>query len=186
MTEWKIYTRKGDGGETSLIGGQRVPKYDDRIEAYGTVDELNSFIALLRDHSHDEWANAILLEIEERLFTIESVLAAATPENMKNLPKINDTDIQHLEQAIDFMNESLPPINSFILPGGHPLNSYAHVARTVCRRAERCVARMVTPNEQHQAGLKYLNRLSDFLFVLARKFSYDNKAGEIPWKPVIK
>jgi len=183
MTEWKIYTRKGDGGETSLIGGQRVPKYDDRIEAYGTVDELNSFIALIRDLSHDEWANAILLGVEERLFTVESVLAAATPADMEKLPRITGADIQHLEKAIDFMNESLPPISSFILPGGHPLNSYTHVARTVCRRAERCVVRMATSEEQHQMGLKYLNRLSDFLFVLARKFSYDNKSEEIPWKP---
>lgn len=186
MTEWKIYTRKGDGGETSLLGGQRVPKHDDRIEAYGTVDELNSFIALLRDHCSDEWAEDLLLAIEERLFTIESVLAAGTRADIEGLPRLAEDDISRLEKAIDLMNEKLPPLASFILPGGHPLNSYAHLARTVCRRAERCVTRVATDHPQHQAGLKYLNRLSDFLFVLARKFTYDNHAVEIPWKPVNK
>ena len=186
MTEWKIYTRKGDGGETSLLGGLRVPKHDDRIEAYGTVDELNSFIAVLRDNSANQWANHLLLVIEERLFTIESVLAAATPADLEKLPQVIPTDITLLEEAIDLMNETLPPLTTFILPGGHPLNSYAHLARTVCRRAERCVTRVATNHPQHQAALKYLNRLSDFLFVLARKFTYDHQAQEIPWKPTVQ
>lgn len=186
MSEWKIYTRKGDGGETSLLGGLRVPKHDPRIEAYGTVDELNSFVALVRDFSTDAWANALLLVIEERLFVVESLLAAATPDDWKRLPRITEADIQKLEEAIDLMNETLPPITNFILPGGHPLNAYAHVARTVCRRAERCVSAMAAPDEEHQLALKYLNRLSDFLFVLARKFTHDNKAVEIAWKPAAK
>lgn len=186
MSEWKIYTRKGDGGETSLLGGLRVPKHDQRIEAYGTVDELNSFVALVRDLSPDPWVNGVLLDVEERLFVVESLLAAATPEDWIRLPRIGDTDIKKLEEAIDHMNETLPPISSFILPGGHPLNSYAHVARTICRRAERCVSAMARPEQEHQLALKYLNRLSDFLFVLARKFTHDNKAEEIAWKPVAK
>lgn len=185
MNEWKIYTRKGDGGKTSLLGGVMVPKHDDRIEAYGTVDELNSYIALLHDYSPDNWVNEILLEVEDRLFTIESQLAAATEADMVRLPLISEADIKLLEHSIDKMNETLPPITSFVLPGGHLLNSYAHIARTVCRRAERCVSRMNVTHEQHLLGLKYLNRLSDFLFVLARKFSFDNGANEISWKPRI-
>lgn len=183
MEEWKIYTRKGDKGETSLLGGQRVPKYHERIEAYGTVDELNSFVALIRDMCNDEWVCSILLEVEERLFTVESILAAGSPEDIINLPKINDEDITLLEEAIDAMNEKLPALTSFILPGGNILNSYSHIARTVCRRAERCAVKAAYDHHQYAMGVKYLNRLSDYLFVLARKFSHDAGATEIAWKP---
>ncbi|HML85857.1 MAG TPA: cob(I)yrinic acid a,c-diamide adenosyltransferase [Bacteroidales bacterium] len=178
MEEWKIYTRKGDKGETSLLGGQRVPKYHERIEAYGTVDELNSFVAVIRDMCHDEWVCSLLLEVEERLFTVESVLAAGSPEDILRLPKINDEDITILEDAIDKMNEDLPPLTSFILPGGNLLNSYAHIA-------ERCAVKAAYDHPQYAMGVKYLNRLSDYLFVLARKFSHDAGDAEIAWKPRI-
>lgn len=181
----KIYTKTGDKGETSLIGGTRVPKFHSRIEAYGSVDELNSFVGLIRDHNHtDDKINAILLEIQDRLFTLESHLAE-DPQGVltRKLPQLFHDDVQLLENEIDRMNEELPDLESFILPGGHPLVSYCHLARTVCRRAERVCIKVAEQFEVPALDLQYLNRLSDYFFVLARYFGKLTKSIETPWKP---
>lgn len=180
---WKIYTKTGDKGETSLLGGQRVPKWHDRIEAYGTLDEFNAFLGMLLDAVDDPQLKEFLFRIQDRVFTIESVFAAATPDDMTGLPEIHEEDIVALEKAIDQMNETLPPLSSFVLPGGHPLVSAAHVARTVCRRAERCMVKVSRQTEREEMGIKYINRLSDYLFVLARKLGQQAGAKENLWKP---
>lgn len=179
----KIYTKTGDQGTTSLIGGTRVPKFDDRIEAYGTVDELNAFVGLLRDHKIDAHSKEILLEIQDRLFTLESILAADSQRHLKSLPALKQEDVSLLETEIDAMNDELPDLTSFILPGGHPAVSYCHIARTVCRRAERLVIKLNESFPIPQVTITYLNRLSDYLFVLARKFSHDFGVEESLWKP---
>lgn len=181
--EFKIYTKTGDKGETSLIGGTRVPKYHDRIEAYGTLDELNSFIGLLRDQEIDIHSKSMLTEIQDRLFTAESLLAL-DPEHppRRKLPEVFEHDIELLEKEIDKMNENLEPLMNFVLPGGHPVVSICHVARTVCRRAERITIRLSQQVEVNPLVIKYLNRLSDYLFVLSRKLTKDLGAREIPWK----
>lgn len=179
----KIYTKTGDKGQTSLIGGTRIPKFDVRIEAYGTVDELNSNIGLVRDQEIDEHSKIILIEIQDRLFTIGSLLAADPEKNKMVLPQISETDIVLLEKEIDAMNEYLPEMKHFILPGGHTTISFCHVARCVCRRAERCVLALNEVNPVDELIYKYLNRLSDYLFVLSRKITFDLKAIETPWKP---
>lgn len=183
MEEFKIYTKTGDKGETSLIGGSRVPKYHDRIEAYGTLDELNSFIGLVRDQDIDEDTRNILIEVQDRIFTAESLLAL-DPEHppRRKLPEIHEEDVVLLEKEIDKMNENLEPLMNFILPGGHPVVSMCHVARTVCRRAERITIRLAQQVEVNPLVIKYLNRLSDYLFVLARKLGKDNQAVETVWK----
>ncbi len=180
---FKIYTKTGDKGLTGLIGGTRIPKFDIRIEAYGTVDELNSNIGLIRDQAIDDNSRAVLIEIQDRLFTIGSLLAADPEKNKMVLPQISESDIELLEKQIDAMNEHLPEMKSFVLPGGHTTVSFCHIARCVCRRAERSVLRL---NEEHFVNeliYKYLNRLSDYLFVLSRKLTLDNNAEETPWKP---
>jgi cob(I)alamin adenosyltransferase len=179
----KIYTKTGDGGTTSLIGGTRVPKYHIRIEAYGTVDELNAFVGLLRDQDIDAHSKEILLEIQDRLFTLESILAADAERHLKSLPSLKEEDIRLLEKEIDHMNESLPELTAFTLPGGHPTVSYCHVARTVCRRAERLTIQMNESYPVPPIVITYLNRLSDYLFVLARKLSKDFGVEESLWKP---
>lgn len=178
----KIYTKKGDDGKTSLIGGTRVSKSDIRIDAYGTVDELNSFIGWVRDLSIRKEHKEILLEIQDRLFTIGSHLAADPVKSKMELPQINDADIVFLENIIDEMNEELPEMKAFILPGGNPAVSCCHVARCVCRRAERAVVLLAENDTVDKLILMYLNRLSDFLFVMARIVSKDFQAEEIPWK----
>lgn len=179
---FRIYTKTGDKGETSLIGGTRLPKHHIRIEAYGSVDELNSWIGLLRDQPIDPHYIKILLEIQDRLFTIGSLLASDNKNKMK-LPEINETDIVFLEKEIDAMEEKLPPMKSFVLPGGHSIVSYCHVARCVCRRAERAVLRLAENEKVDELVFKYLNRLSDHLFVLSRKLAQDLQAPEAPWVP---
>ncbi len=181
--EFKIYTKTGDKGETSLIGGSRVPKYHDRIEAYGTLDELNSFVGLVRDQQIDAQIREVLIEIQDRIFTAESLLAL-DPENppRRNLPQIFESDVALLEKEIDKMNEQLEPLMNFVLPGGHSTVSMCHVARTVCRRAERIVIRLAQQVEVNPLVIKYLNRLSDYLFVLSRKLAKDLGAPETPWK----
>ncbi|MEI6764062.1 MAG: cob(I)yrinic acid a,c-diamide adenosyltransferase [Bacteroidota bacterium] len=181
--ELKIYTRTGDKGRTALIGGTRVPKYSLQIEAYGTVDELNSFIGLLRDQDIDHHVKKILGHVQVILFNIESHLAADSAESLKGLPQVAEDDILTLENEIDSMNDNLPALRHFILPGGHILVSHCHVARTVCRRAERIIVHLAAEREVDALILKYVNRLSDYLFVLARKLAKDHGAEEIQWKP---
>ena len=179
----KIYTKTGDKGQTSLIGGTRLPKHHIRIEAYGTVDELNSFIGLVRDTISEKELFDLLIEIQDRLFTMGSLLAADPEKNKMQLPQLNESDVVLLEKAIDKMNETLAEMKSFVLPGGHPTVSYCHIARCVCRRAERAVLKLAENEKVDELIYKYLNRLSDYLFVLSRKLTQDFKANEIPWKP---
>ena len=191
---FKIYTKTGDKGETSLFGGARVPKSHVRVEAYGTVDELNSYIGLLTDLIITPQYKAVLKEIQDRLFTIGSILATEPSKQMKT-PDLKNEDIQLLENEIDTMDAELPPLKNFILPGGHSTVSFCNIARTVCRRAERLVINLVLlekeegqainpHNELGQAlSIQYLNRLSDYLFILGRKMAKDLGAEEILWKP---
>jgi cob(I)alamin adenosyltransferase len=179
----KIYTKTGDTGSTSLFGGKRVSKSDLRIDTYGTVDELNSYIGLLRDQSVNAIRKDILVEIQDRLFTIGSMLATE-PGNIKvKIPVLSETDIQFIEKEIDLMEASLPPMKSFVLPGGHQSVSFCHVARTVCRRAERLAVALSDLEKVEESVIKYLNRLSDYLFVLSRKMTQELGAEETPWKP---
>lgn len=181
----RIYTRTGDKGTTSLIGGTKVPKSHLRIEAYGTVDELNSHIGLCRDLIGDETVRTRLLEVQDRLFTIGSSLACdPEKEPRMRLPDLRDEDVKGLEEEIDRMSEQIPPMRSFILPGGDPVVSQLHIARCICRRAERCCVRLELESlEVEGILLKYLNRLSDYLFVLARYMTHLLGREEIPWKP---
>lgn len=183
----RIYTKTGDLGKTSLIGGTKVPKSHIRIETYGTVDELNSFIGLLNDQIKDPGSNKILREIQDRLFTIGSSLACDPDKETKMiLPDLKETDITILENEIDRMSGQLQPMRSFILPGGSTAVSMAHVARCVCRRAERhCVNMMEQQMFIEPLVVKYLNRLSDHLFVLARFTAYLSGVEELEWKPRI-
>lgn len=178
----KVYTKTGDKGETSLFGGKRVSKHDIRIEAYGTVDELNSFIGLIRDQKIDERSFNVLIEIQDRLFTLGSILATEPGNSKVKVPSLFEEDIVFLEKEIDKMNETLPEMRSFVLPGGHTTVSYCHISRCVCRRAERFVIHLSEKEHVNELTYKYLNRLSDYLFVLARKFSYDLEVNEIEWK----
>ena len=184
---FKIYTKTGDLGKTSLIGGTKVPKSNIRIEAYGTVDELNSFIGLTTDQLTNEPSKIILKEIQDRLFTIGSSLACDPDKESKlKIPDLKETDIALLEKEIDKMNEELSEMKSFILPGGHVAISTAHVTRCVCRRAERICVNMQENNLfVDPLVIKYLNRLSDYLFVLARYIGHLLRVDDIPWKPRI-
>lgn len=186
----KIYTKTGDGGITALFGGKKVPKDHDRIESYGTVDELNSYIGLIRDQNINPHYKNILIEVQDRLFTVGAILATPPEkEVLKNgelrLQKLGiiDSDIEFLENEIDSMQESLPPMTHFILPGGHPTVSHCHIARCICRRAERLTVHLSHNEPVSEIAIRYLNRLSDYLFVLARKLSQDLNAEEIQWIP---
>lgn len=180
----KIYTKTGDLGQTSLIGGTRVPKSHLRIESYGTVDELNSFIGLLGDQFSDNRTSNFLKEIQDRLFTIGSSLACDPEKEPKmKLPDLNDQDIKLMEEEIDEMNKVLAPMKSFILPGGSMAISAAHIARCVCRRAERnCVNMLEQQMFVDALVIKYLNRLSDYLFVVARYVAHLSGIKETEWK----
>jgi cob(I)alamin adenosyltransferase len=179
----KIYTKTGDKGTTSLIGGTKVFKSDLRIEAYGTVDELNSYIGLCKDLYEDKKSVTVLQEIQDRLFTIGSSLACDPEKEPKmQIPDLKDSDVSLLETEIDRMNETLPVMKNFILPGGHPTVSHIHIARCVCRRAERCAVRLSETGGVEPVIIQYLNRLSDYLFVLARFAGHQLGAAEIPWK----
>lgn len=178
----KIYTKTGDKGLTSLFGGKRVLKHHIRIESYGTVDELNSYIGLIRDQKIDEVTFKVLIEIQDRLFTLGSILATEPGNEKVKVPQLFEEDITLLENEMDTMNESLPEMRSFVLPGGHQTVSYCHLARCVCRRAERLTVHLAELEQVPEIVIKYLNRLSDYLFVLSRKLSQDNNANEIPWK----
>ena len=183
MSRYKIYTRTGDKGQTSLIGGTRVPKFHPRIEVYGTIDELNSYVGLIRDQDIDPHFKEILLEIQDRLFTAESIVALDPgAESHARLPELHDADITLLEQEMDSMNETLPDLTSFILPGGHSTVSFCHIARCVCRRAERLAILLSQSQPVEEKVIQYLNRLSDYLFVLARRIGKDLGAPETTWK----
>ena len=181
----KIYTKTGDLGKTSLIGGTKVSKSNLRIESYGTVDELNSFIGLISDHLTDEHSKVILKEVQDRLFTIGSSLACdPDKEPLMKIPDLKEADVELLENEIDKMNETLPEMKSFILPGGHIAVSNIHVARCVCRRTERiCVGMKELDIFVDPLVIKYLNRLSDYLFVLARYTGHLSGVEEVKWKP---
>jgi len=186
----KIYTKTGDKGTTALFGGTRVPKHHIRIDSYGTVDELNSHIGLIRDQDIDPRSKEILVHIQDKLFTVGAVLATdpekITLKNGKdrlNIPRVDEQDITLLETEMDKMNNYLPPMTHFVLPGGHTIVSYCHIARCVCRRAERLATALYDIEPFDEYTLKYLNRLSDYLFVLARKLSNDLQADEIKWIP---
>ena len=181
---FKIYTKTGDKGGTSLIGGVRVPKNHIRIESYGTVDELNSYIGMVNDLSNNAQISDWLREIQDRLFTVGAVLATNPDKEVKmKLPDIHEQDVSWLEERIDEMNAVLPEMRSFILPGGNLASSTCHVARCVCRRAERiCVAMQEQQEVIPPIVIQYLNRLSDYLFVLARYIGHINNAPEIPWR----
>jgi cob(I)alamin adenosyltransferase len=179
----KVYTKKGDKGTTGLIGGTRVAKHHLRIEAYGTVDELNSYIGLIRDQDIDEGSKTLLIEIQDRLFTMGSMLANDPEKSKMQLPPLFESDVIKLEDAMDDMDKNLPPMKSFVLPGGHTTVSYCHVARCVCRRAERIATHLNAEIGVDELVLSYLNRLSDYLFVLARKLTLDLQVSELPWVP---
>ena len=183
MSEWKIYTKTGDSGQTSLLGGRRVPKYHLRIEAYGTADELNAFIGFLRDHNIDDYYKKVLQQIQDRVFTAESILACDKGCQPEYLPELSDDDIGFLEEEIDKMNGELPALDKFIIPGGHSASSCAHVCRTVCRRAERIIIRLSEEEAVDERIIRYFNRLSDYFFVLARKLSSDGGVGDTHWSP---
>lgn len=179
----KIYTKTGDKGQTSLIGGTRVPKYHLRIESYGTIDELNSWIGLIRDQGIDDHSITILLEIQDRLFTIGSSLASDPEKSKMKIPDLTDNDITVLEKEIDRMNDHLPELRSFILPGGNNTISFCHLTRCVCRRGERLVVHLAEESFVDEKIKVYLNRLSDYLFVLARWMAMQKNIAETPWSP---
>lgn len=179
----KIYTKTGDKGQTALFGGKRLPKDDLRIEAYGTVDELNAHVGLLRDSDLSAGAQETLLEIQDRLFTIGSLLASDPEKDNLQVPQISDEDVKLLENEMDTMNEDLPEMRSFVLPGGHPTVSQCHIVRCVCRRAERRAVSLAAVSPVNSIIIQYLNRLSDYFFVLSRSIAVQNNAVESPWKP---
>jgi len=179
----KIYTKTGDKGLTSLIGGTRVPKYDLRIESYGTVDELNSYIGMIRDYDISIEQKDFLKEIQDRLFTIGAALASDPEKSKMKIPDLNHIDIELLEKEMDRMNEVLPELKHFILPGGDQAVSFCHIARCVCRRAERIAVHLNEESFVDEKVIIYLNRLSDFLFTLARKLCYDRNLPENQWIP---
>jgi len=186
----KIYTKTGDQGTTALFGGTRVPKHHIRIQSYGTVDELNSWIGLLRDQGIENRHREFLLTIQDKLFTAGSMLATETEASGETgrrgrieIPQVTPEDVTALEDEMDRLDADLPPMTNFILPGGHPIVSYCHIARTVCRRAERMTTLLNEQSPISEILLIYLNRLSDYLFILARKLSSELKADEIKWIP---
>lgn len=186
----KVYTKTGDTGTTALFGGTRVSKHHIRIESYGTVDELNSHIGLIRDQEINVLYKNVLIEVQDRLFTVGAILATPPEkETLKNGEKrlqnlgIQETDIEFLENEIDTMETQLPPMTNFVLPGGHTTVSYCHIARCVCRRAERLAVHLNDIEPTDEMVIKYLNRLSDYLFVLARKLTLDLNADEVKWIP---
>jgi len=179
----KIYTKTGDKGFTSLIGGTRVPKHHLRIESYGTVDELNSYIGLIRDQDVAEHHKGVLKHIQDKLFTIGATLAADPEKSKMIIPDLDLADIELLEQEMDAMDEELPQLKHFILPGGNNAISFCHIARCVCRRAERIVVHLAEESTVDEKVTVYLNRLSDYLFTLARKIGSEHNVPENKWIP---
>lgn len=179
----KIYTKTGDKGQTSLIGGTRVPKHHIRIEAYGTVDELNSWMGIIRDSVADDTTKKLIIDIQDKLFTIGSHLASDPEKSKMKLPEITDAHVAVMEAAIDEIDKVVPPMKNFVLPGGHLSVSYCHVARCVCRRAERCIIHLSETATVEDVIIRYINRLSDYLFMLSRWLTHTLGAEEIPWQP---
>ena len=179
----KLYTKGGDKGKTSLIGGTRVGKDSLQIETYGTVDELNSYIGVIRDHDTNKDHHEFLIYIQDRLFTIGALLAQDQSNSDIKLPELNESDIDELEAKIDELQASIPPMTHFILPGGHPAVSFCHVARCVCRRTERLVVALNNEIPKFDLEMKFLNRLSDYLFILSRSLSKSLDAEEVKWIP---
>ena len=186
----KIYTKTGDKGTTALFGGTRVPKHHIRIDSYGTVDELNSHLGLIRDQDISESHQKFIMAIQEKLFTVGAILATdpnkailKSGKERLNIPKITSEDIESLETEMDRMNETLPEMTHFVLPGGHQTVSFCHIARCVCRRAERLASALNDLEPFQPETLMYINRLSDYLFVLARKLTYELQAEEVKWIP---
>lgn len=179
----KVYTKTGDEGTTALFGGKRVSKSDLRIESYGTIDEVNSWVGVLRDQEVNKIRQAVLNEIQDRLFTVGSILAVEPGNTKVKVPHLSPDDVTFLEKEIDNMETKLEPMKVFVLPGGHPSVSFGHVTRTVCRRAERLVIALHTQEPLDPLVIKYLNRLSDYFFVLCRTMTAELKAPETPWKP---
>ncbi len=179
----RIYSKTGDQGKTSLLGGKRVPKYHLRIEAYGTVDELIAYIGLIRDQNVSQRIREELISVQERLMVCASLMAAECDDCESQLPQLDEEDVSGLEANMDRMDRELPPLQSFVLPGGHTTVSYCHIARNVCRRAERNAIRLFEEEEFPELVIQYLNRLSDYLFVLSRKLSKDLDVHEVKWQP---
>ena len=179
----KIYTKTGDDGTTGLIGGTRVPKDHIRIEAYGTVDELNSYVGLIRSQEISKELQNKLAEIQDRLFTIGASLASDPIKSKMKIPDLLESDVEFLEKEMDSMNEELPELKNFILPGGNSVTSYCHLARCVCRRAERITIHLSRESSVEELLIKYLNRLSDYFFVLSRKLAHNAKVEEFIWNP---
>ncbi|GHB51891.1 cob(I)yrinic acid a,c-diamide adenosyltransferase [Persicitalea jodogahamensis] len=178
----KIYTKTGDSGTTALIGGTRLSKAHIRIDAYGTVDELNAYIGLLRDQPVNSTRRDLLKEIQDRLFTIGSHLASEPDQTRKKLPDFHEEDVTLLETEMDAMDAELPTLRAFVLPGGHESVSFGHVARTVCRRAERAVILLHEHEPVEEIVIRYLNRLSDYLFMLCRMMTQELGAEEVAWQ----
>ncbi len=178
----KTSYRTGDKGKTSLFGGTKVPKFHIRLEAYGTVDELCAFIGLLSDHDISLHHKKSLKTIQQQLFLAMSLLACDKANQYEHLPKITEDDISFLEREITGMNEALPKLKSFIIPGGHPAVSYCHIIRTICRRCERIIIKMAEKYYIDQEVLMFFNRLSDYFFVLSRKLSRELNADESYWE----
>ena len=178
----KIYTKKGDSGHTSLIDGQIVNKHNLSVDAYGTVDELNSFLGLLKDYIKDETIKDILNNIQPKLFSIGSILATGKNQDIMEKVKIEKKDVKYIEFHIDSMNNELPELKNFIIPGGHKISSYSHVCRSICRRAERRISELNNEQSVDPNILSYINRLSDFFFVLSRYLMYSDKIEETRWQ----
>ena len=178
----KIYTKKGDSGHTSLIDGQIVNKHNLFVDAYGTVDELNSFLGLLKDYIKDETIKDILNNIQPKLFSIGSILATGKNQDIMEKVKIEKKDVKYIEFHIDSMNNELPELKNFIIPGGHKISSYSHVCRSICRRAERRISELNNEQSVDPNILSYINRLSDFFFVLSRYLMYSDKIEETRWE----
>ncbi|MDN3688139.1 cob(I)yrinic acid a,c-diamide adenosyltransferase [Cyclobacterium jeungdonense] len=179
----KIYTKTGDKGQTSLLGGTRVNKSHLRIDAYGTIDELNAHLGFLRDQDVNQKRAEKLSIIQDRLFVVGAMLATDPEKNAVKIPHLKKEDVLFLEAEIDQMESGLPPLKNFILPGGHPVVSYAHIARTVCRRAERAIILLSESSAVDELIPEYINRLSDYLFVLGRQLALELQIQEITWRP---
>ncbi len=177
----KIYSKKGDKGKTSLIGGKIVDKHNLSVDAYGTVDELNSFIGLLKDYVEDKKINEVLHNIQLKLFSIGSILASAGDNNFSEKVSLEKKDIEDIESNIDNMNNQLPDLKNFIIPGGHKISSYCHVCRSICRRAERKISELNNNYQINPYILSYVNRLSDFFFVLSRHIKNSDNIEETYW-----